>query len=198
MKKMCNWKSGELVKTGENECDVLTLEGEDSHTKIREHYKIPEATGTGMADNMHTSIEFVPVRGCKNMEDFDLIYDAGKPEWVTPEMEDRARVKMFEAVKRDLKLTVWLGDLSVSGTATLPKLTSVKGDLTVYGTATLPKLTSVKSDLYVYGTATLPKLTSVKGDLYVSGTATLNAPKLTSVKGDLYVYGTATLPKLKR
>jgi hypothetical protein len=139
---MCNWKSGELVKTGEHECDVLTLEGEDSHTKIRAHYKIPEATGTGMADNMHTSIEFVPVRGCKNMEDFDLIYDAGKPEWVTPDMEDRARVKMFEAVKRDLKLTVWLGDLTVSGTATLPKLTSVKGYLYVYGTATLnaPKL----------------------------------------------------------
>ena len=64
---MCNWKSGELVKVSETDCDVYCLDGDSSHNNIRKHYGIPEAYGTGIADKLHTPVEFIPRRGFKNL-----------------------------------------------------------------------------------------------------------------------------------
>jgi hypothetical protein len=90
------------------------------------------------------------------------------------------------------------GDLHISSSVTLPKLTSVGGDLYIYNYVTLeaPELTSVGGDLHISSSVTLPKLTSVGGDLYIYNYVTLEAPELTSVGGDLYISSSVTLPKL--
>ena len=121
---MCKWKSGEVVLRGEGECDVYTLEGDDSHNNIREYYHIPEATG-GRRDRLHAPAECVPTRGCETEAQFDFRWDGEKPEWATPEIEAKAKHLLFMAAQADKRLTVWKGDLYVYGKAELPALTSV-------------------------------------------------------------------------
>ena len=148
---MCNWKSGIVVRVSEAECEVYTLSGQDSHTEIRKQHGISEDNGA--LSRAQTPVEFQPARGCEKLNQFDLVYDAGKPDWVTPEMEERIKAKMFEATQADLQLTVWLGSLSVSGTFTAPKLTKA-GNVSVYeyGTFTAPKLTKAGDvSVSVYG-----------------------------------------------
>ena len=91
---MCNWKSGIVVRVSEAECEVYTLSGQDSHTEIRKQHGISEDNGA--LSRAQTPVEFQPARGCEKLNQFDLVYDAGKPDWVTPEMEERIKARRDE------------------------------------------------------------------------------------------------------
>ena len=92
---MCKYRSGEAVRRGDR-IELLTLPGDDSHNKIRERYGIPEATGS-LGDSHHTPVEFVPCGDFANLADYELIYDADRPEWLTDSMQDTL-VRRFRAV----------------------------------------------------------------------------------------------------
>ena len=92
---MCKYRSGEAVRRGDR-IELLTLPGDDSHNKIRERYGIPEATGS-LGDSYHTPVEFVPCGDFANLADYELIYEADRPEWLTDSMQDTL-VRRFRAV----------------------------------------------------------------------------------------------------
>ena len=92
---MCKYRSGEAVRRGDG-IELLTLPGDDSHRKIRERYGIREATGS-LGDSYHTPVEFVPCGDFANLADYELIYNADRPEWLTDSMQD-SLVRRFRAV----------------------------------------------------------------------------------------------------
>ena len=104
---MCNYKSGVGVRVDEVTVSAKTLayngkRDENSHTVIRKEHGIGEDTG-GMAGRYHTPLELKPVRGWSNLEDFDLVFDAGKPDWWTDGMTEQAREQLWSAIERDMK-----------------------------------------------------------------------------------------------
>ena len=97
---MCRFKSGIAVRRGD-QVDVLTMPGEDSHTTIREYHKVPEASG-GLADRYQTPVEMAPIRGIASPDDYEFVFDAGKPEWWTDSMTDRAKQQLWQAIQDEL------------------------------------------------------------------------------------------------
>ena len=188
---MCNWKSGEIIKIGDS-IDVRTIDGNSSHNEIRSYWKIPEDNG-GLGSNLHTPVELIPTRGCKTIDQFDLVYDAEKPEWITDAMEERAKLLLFKAARRDLKLKE-MKNLHIAGKAEFPYLTTVGGDLHIAADCKLPNLTTVGGALHIDANCKLPKLATVGGVLDIDADCTL--PNLTTVGGYLYIRANCALPNL--
>ena len=99
---MCEFKSGVAVRISENEIVVRVLDGQDSHTEIREAFKIRD-TGSAL-DRFHTPLELRPVKSF-DLTDCKLVFDAGQPEWWTPAMTVQARRQLHAALVADLKAT---------------------------------------------------------------------------------------------
>ena len=194
---MCYWKSGE-VELVDGRAMVRTLDGVDSHTKIREAHRIPEAGAPGdQLTRPHTPVEFLPRRGCEQIEQYDLVFDAGRPDWMPEDMLGEIREQMFAAAQRDRELKT-VGDVWVyaGGELSLPAAQSV-GDVWVYagGELSLPVAQSV-GDVRVDagGGVSLPVAQSV-GRVWVNAGGELSLPAAQSV-GDVDVCagGSLSLP----
>ena len=64
----------------DNEPRLFTCKDTDSHSSIRALHGIRECTG-GLGSRLHTPVEFLPARGWFRKEDYDLVFDGGKPDW---------------------------------------------------------------------------------------------------------------------
>ena len=102
---MCQFKSGIAILRG-GEIELLTLPRKDSHTKIREYFKIGEDNGLAQGGN-NTPVEYVPYGDLTDWYDwtkYKLIYDDCppncKPDWVTDEMEARIVRGFQSAIKK--------------------------------------------------------------------------------------------------
>ena len=97
---MCRYRSGIAVRHGDD-VELLTLPDDDSHANIRQHHGVPEDIG-GIAGRETTPVEFVPHGSLDSIEEYDLIYDAGKPDWVTDIMDAKLRREFERVVQQDI------------------------------------------------------------------------------------------------
>jgi len=172
---MCMHKSGIVVRRDETSIDVYFLKGEDSHSKIRDAHKISDSGALG---RYQTPVEFKPVRGIKKLEQYDFIFDAGKPDWWKDEFEEEAKRVLFRASQDDLA-----GDFT--GSLNLRSLTSLPADakLSAGGSLYLSSLTSLPANakLSAGGYLNLSSLTSLPANAKLSAGGYLN---LSSVPAD--------------
>jgi len=129
---MCKFKSGVAVKINEDDVKIYTLRGEDSHTEIRNEYNIRDDDGAGAT--RQTSVELIPVRGLSKKEDYDFIFDAGKPDWWTDNMTISAVNQLFSAVKVEIvnNTIKYKGNLELNSLTTLPKSIILESDWNIY------------------------------------------------------------------
>ena len=162
---MCNYRSGEAVRRGDG-IELLTLPGEDSHSKIRERYGIPEATGS-LGDSYHTPVEFVPCGDFANLADYELIYEADRPEWLTDFMQDSLVRRFREVVAPDIADRRIVRD----GSIFLDSITDMKNTrIESGGDIWLSKLASMEhSRIKAGGYLNLSKLTSMEHSHIKSG-----------------------------
>ena len=169
---MCQHKSGIAVKRSETEITVYFLKQEDSHQKIRNHFGLNDKSPLS---RYQTPIEFIPVRGCETIDQYDFKFDDSRPEWWTDEMTEEAKRVLFGASQIDIR-GEWKG-----GSADFRSLTDAKGlsGLTsIGGYADFRSLTDAKG---------LSGLTSIGGPAYFTSLMDANGLSgLTSIGGYAY------------
>lgn len=119
---MCRYRSGEACyDPNSHAVTVKMLDGEDSHTKIREQHGIRESSSSLM-DRYHTPVEYVPTKDLDRTtwDGWTLIWDAEKPEWADDEIIQDIVRQMRERVMLD-DLAHWGGDLVLDGLKSIPK-----------------------------------------------------------------------------
>ena len=189
---MCQWKSGIAVRVSETDIEVRTLLGKDSHSEIRASHNIPEDNG-GMVGRGQTPIEFIPARGFKE-QDFDLVFDAGKPEWWTDGMTEQAKSQMWLAVNADMKTgNVEKLQLTLTCGVELAWLKTGNVDARSAKTVNLPQHTTGNVNANFAKTVSLPKHTT--GNVNASSAKTVNLPKHTTGYVDASSAKTVNLPK---
>ena len=155
---MCQFISGIAVKNGEA-VTIYTLPREDSHTAIRAHFDIRDDGGPGAS--RQTPVELVPVRGFERVEEYDFIFDDGRPDWWTDEMTETAKRELFRAARArwDGKSLAMGRDVYLGRLTSLAEGVSLKagGNLGLGSLTSLPKGVSLTSGRDVY----LGRLTSI-------------------------------------
>ena len=189
---MCQTRSGVAVYMGEDSVR-LCLCDTDSHSEIRRHHNIRDDGGAG---DRQTPLEYVPGADFCDLETWELIFDAGRPEWWTEAMTSSV-IRDFRADLRPkvakLATGVWDGDLSLNCKllpSGLSALTSIGGDVdfpSLTDASGLSALTSIggyayfRSLTYAVG---LSALTSIGGGAcFPSLTGSDRASLLSRVKG---------------
>ncbi len=190
---MCKFKSGEGVFV-DGMVEIKTVVGEDSHIAIRETHGIRE-DHRGLGARYHTPLEFIPVRGLLTREDYDLVFDAGKPEWWTDELTQSAKRQFWHAVLRELRgCELKPGrDLNLGSLTSLPERCELKpgGNLYLESLTSLPERCELTpgGNLYLRSLTLLPErceLTPGRG-LYLRSRTSL--PERCELKpgGNLYL-----------
>ncbi len=204
--KMCRYKSGEAVYVDENTVRVYTLKWNDRHIVIRAKNGIPENT-CGVFDNRHTPVELIPAGDVDLRhpnDSWQLVFDAGKPEWWTEAHTHEARRQLADAVAADWEGNHYDGWLNLSYTPitslTIPAGVSIDGWLNLSYTPitslTIPAGVSIGGWLNLSGTPitslTIAENVSIGGLLNLSGTliTSLTIPAGVSIGGgaDIKVY----------
>ena len=104
---MCLHKAGIAVRVDDETVRLYFLEKDDSHQKIRDHYKLSDSGALSM---YQTPVEFVPVRGCEKIDQYDFVFDASRPDWWTDGMTEQCKHELFAASQKDLS-GVWVNPL---------------------------------------------------------------------------------------
>ena len=119
---MCQYRSGVVVfNSSDGTASLKMLPGEDSHAKIRKHYHIRDDDGPGAT--RQTPVEYQPTKDLLDLDSYELMWDAGRPEWWTDEHTEQT-VRQFRA---DLAPIIaarkweWLGDLRLNDLTALPE-----------------------------------------------------------------------------
>ena len=192
---MCQVKSGEAVYAG-GDLRIYHLPGEDSHNAIREHFHIRD--GLGAAASRHTPIECIPVRGLFDIEDYDFVFDAGRPDWWEEWMTERAKHELFAAWMAE-----WDGKTLVrKGYADLRSLTEIPAGVTlrIGGYADLSSLTTIPAGvtLRIGGDANLISLTTIPAGVTLRIGGDANLISLTTIPAGvtLRIGGCANLSSL--
>ena len=143
---MCNFLSGIALKNGEDVTVLMSLET-DSHTELRTEFKVGEDAGKP-THKLSTPVELVPIRGILADEDYDFVFDAGRPAWWTEEMTVSARRQMFRFIREHLLSE---SKLSRSGNLYLSSLTALTANakLSAGGNLYLRSLTALPANAKV-------------------------------------------------
>ena len=151
---MCQYRSAVVTMFNDN-LKIYTLDGEDSHEDIREKYNIKDDYTTA---NRQEAIEFIPTGMLFDYKSYELRWDDIKPDWATPDVEDKIIRKMINICKKD--------DLS-----------NYKGYLYLYSLTSIPEGTTLSAGGYLY----LSSLTSIPEGVTLSAGGDLNLESLTSI-----------------
>ena len=164
---MCQTLSGVAVKSGDT-VKVYTLRNNDSHEAIREEYNI--------RDRLHdhaTPIELIPVRGMKKLDEMDLVYDAGRPDWMSDDLEREARLQMWRAWRQRWDGDTFSsgGDLYLSSLTAIPEGVTISagGGLNLRSLTAIPEGVTLKAGSYLY----LSSLTAIPEGVKVEAKRTL-------------------------
>lgn len=132
---MCRYRSGEALYIN-GVVDVRTLQGDDNHTDIRREFAIRD----GVGHDRHAPFEFQPTTGLDDYASYELTWDAGRPDWATPDIEQRVRDLMTAVVRSD-DLADWHGNLWLLSLTSLPEgvTLSAGGDLNLDSLTSLPE-----------------------------------------------------------
>jgi hypothetical protein len=170
---MCRHKSGYAVRVDEATIRIYELERNDSHSEIIKAFKLDNISSFA---KFGTPLECIPVRGIETIDQYDLVFDAGRPDWWTDGMSEYAKEVLIKASVRDLTSTgTWLVSLDLSA------VTDLKG----------VKLPNVGGSLYLSAVTDLKgvKLPNVGGSLDLSAVTDLKGVKFGTVGGDLFYKG---------
>ena len=173
---MCQFKSGIAVRISESEVEVRTSPFEDSHFVIRKKFNISE-DNLGLS-RYSTPVELIPTK--LDFEDkscWELVFDAGQPDWWEDGMHDQCIDQLLKAAKEDFDAL--MSGKEYPGSLDLDSLKSIPSGFnpTVGGSLYLDGLTSIPSGFNptVGGNLWLDRLTSipdsvrknVKGKVYL-------------------------------
>jgi len=159
---MCRFKSGIAIKASDSEVDVRVLPLNDSHANIRKKDNINE-DNLGLS-RFSTPVELIPTR--LDFEDrscWELVFDAGKPDWWVDRMTDQCIDQLLKAAKSDIEAII--GGQTYEKDLDLRSLTSIPDGFnpTVGGDLYLHRLTSIPDGFnpIVGGYLFLNSLTSI-------------------------------------
>ena len=105
--------------------ELLTVADSDSHTATRKAHGIREDAGGG--ESYHTPVEFAPYGDLADLDAYTLIYDAGRPTWLSDAMEESLIGQFRRCVQRDLDA----GRICREGSLRLDKATAVPEGVTI-------------------------------------------------------------------
>jgi len=180
---MCQFKSGIAVRISESEVEVRTSPLEDSHTKIREKFLIRE--DNFCLSRYNTPVELLPTK--LDFEDkscWELVFDAGQPDWWEDGMTEKATIQLLKAAKEDFDAL--MSGKEYLGSFDLNRLTSIPSGFnpTVGGNLCLDSLTSIPSGFNP----------TVGGDLYLDGLTIIPDGFNPTVGRSLYLRGLTIIP----
>jgi hypothetical protein len=179
---MCHFRSGEAVLR-DGILTVLTCPDTDSHTEIRARHGMGE--DRGFVETYHTPLELIPVRGLFSIEDYDFVFDAGKPSWWKDEFTETARRQLFESIEFAER------GLNFSGNLDLRRLTSLPEnvELSAGGGLDLSSLTSLPENvkLSAWGSLDLHNLTNLPENAELSAGGSLYLWRLTNLPENIKV-----------
>ena len=135
---MCKKKSGVAVKSGD-EVVVYTLPGNDRHTDIREKHNLRD--DVSLMARYQVPVEFIPVRGLFEIEDYEFAFDESRPEWWTDAMTESAKKQLFRAAmdEWDGKTLKVDRDINFSSLISIPEGVTLEAGWNIY----LDSLTSM-------------------------------------------------------
>jgi len=200
---MCQFKSGIVVSTSESEVGAKTLLLQDSHTVIREKFNISE-DNLGLS-RYSTPVELIPTKlDFEDQSCWELVFDAGQPDWWTEGMHDQCVDQLLKAAKEDFDAL--MSGKKYPGSLDLNRLTSIPSGFnpTVGGDLWLEGLTSIPSGFNptVGGSLWLRNLTSIPsgfnptvgGNLYLDGLISIPSGFNPTVGGNLWLEGLTSIP----
>ncbi len=176
---MCNYRSGEAVFDPATRTVVLkTIEGGDSHTKIRQAHGIREVRNDLM-DRYHTPVEYIPtLLDFTTWEGWKLQWDAGEPEWADTEIEAEIIRQFREVISRD-NLGQWGGNLYLGSLTAIPAgvTLSAGGDLYLNSLTAIPEGVTLSAGGYL----SLGSLTAIPEGVTLSAGGYLSLGSLTAI-----------------
>ena len=168
---MCYTKSG--IAVYKDTLQIFTLPGEDSHSKIAEHFNIRDDYAQL---NSVAKFEFRPTTDLMDLSSYILICDEDrKPDWWNNQ-ESKIRSKITAIWASELNNKVFKGSLNLMNT----QIKKLPDNLTVGGYFNLEG-TQIKE---------LPDNLTVGGNLNLGRTQIKELPANLKVGGSLYLQGT--------
>ena len=184
---MCQFRSGIAVRVDESTVRVYMLSDDDSHEEIRKHYRL---TDDGELSRYQTPVELVPVRGLFRREDYDFVFDAGKPDWWVDGMMEQAVDVLFPAALTRLEGTT--GDLNLRSLVTLPEGVTLHagGDLDLYSLTTMPEGVTLHAGGYLNlrSLTTLPEGVTLHAGGYLNLYSLTTMPEGVTLHAGGYLY----------
>ena len=200
---MFQFKSGIAIQGSESEVSVRVLPLNESHANIRKKDNINE-DNLGLS-RYSTPVELVPTR--LDFEDrscWELVFDAGKPDWWVDRMTDQCIDQLLKAAKSDIEAII--GGQTYEKDLNLGSLTSIPDGFnpTVGGDLYLESLTSIPDGFnpIVGGSLDLGSLTRIPdgfnptagGNLYLHSLTSIPEGFNPTVGRDLYLGSLTSIP----
>ena len=184
---MCQFKSGIAVRISESEVEVRTSPFEDSHFVIRKKFNISE-DNLGLS-RYSTPVELIPTK--LDFEDkscWELVFDAGQPDWWEDGMHDQCIDQLLKAAKEDFDAL--MSGKEYPGSLGLDSLKSIPDGFnpTVGGILDLSELTSIPQGFNP----------TVGGGLYLGNLTSIPSGFNPTVGGDLHLDGLTNIPDIVR
>lgn len=136
---MCKFRSAEACYNFDTGgVELKFLPNDDSHTAIRKANNVAEDDGSPM-QSRHTPLEYVPHGALDDFGTYELVFDAGRPDWWTDEHTSQAT----RAFRANITAILAAGALIWEGNLNLGNLTSLPAGVTLEAGGDLNSLTSL-------------------------------------------------------
>ena len=185
---MCRFRAARGIKSGDDVRLVFVADS-DRHTDN------PVPDGDNPAAQYQTPLEDVPHGALDDFSAYELVFDAGRPNWWTDDMTASAK-RQFEAeIRRELATgeIIRKGDLDLSSLTAPPEGVTLRAGAYLYlGSLTvLPEGVTLcaEGDLYLHGLTVLPEGVTLRAGGYL-GLGSLTAlPRRHSIMAANVYYG---------
>jgi hypothetical protein len=200
---MCQTKSGVAIYLNDAEVEVKTLRGEDSHTKIREAFKIRDDDGPGAGRQV--PVEYVPGDGAdirKPGPGWKFLIDCDRPEWWTDAHTESAISQLSAAW-----IAEWDGNKLIYGGLDLRSLTAIPEGVTLSAGRNLDlrSLTAIPEgvtlsaggDLYLGSLTAIPEGVTLSAGGYLDLNALTAIPEGVTLSAgrNLYLNALTAIPE---
>ena len=193
---MCRFRAARGIKSGDDVRLVFVADS-DRHTDN------PVPDGDNPAAQYQTPLEDVPHGALDDFSAYELVFDAGRPNWWTDDMTASAK-RQFEAeIRRELATgeIIRKGDLDLSSLTAPPEGVTLRarGHLDLRSLTVLPEGVTLRAggDLDLRSLTALPEGVTLRAGayLYLGSLTVLPEGVTLCAEGDLYLHGLTALPE---